>query len=201
MITRWCARGFVPWWSARGSTWWPRRPTVEALDLAIQHRPDVAILDISMPLLNGLDAAREIGRACPGTRAILLTQHAEERYILAALKAGVHGYVLKSQAITDVVQAIRDAVRGRLYISPTLSQVIVGSFRAHAGFPDDPLTLREREVLQLIAEGRSSKEVARILKISVKTAESHRSRLMSKLDLHEIAGLVRYAVRHGLVLP
>ena len=173
----------------------------EALRLAEKLHPDVALLDLAMPVLNGLDAAREIMRASPETKTILLTQHAEESYILAAMRVGVHGYVLKSQAASDLVQAIGDVRRGRMYLSPTLSQAMVGAFREHAGFPSDPLTLREREVLQLIAEGRSSKQVAEVLGISAKTAESHRSRILAKLGIHEIAGLVRYAVRHGLVRP
>ncbi len=171
----------------------------EALCQAQATRPEVAVLDLSMPVLNGLDAAREIMRTSAGTKAIILTQHAEEHYILEALRAGVHGYVLKTQAAVDMIQAIRDVNRGKVYVSPVISNAVVGAYREQAGLPADPLTQREREVLQLVAEGRSTKKVAEALGISVKTAESHRSRLMLKLGIHETAGLVRYAVRRGLI--
>src|SRR5262245_1548482 len=173
----------------------------DALRLAETHHPEVAMLDLAMPGLNGVDAAREIMRSSPGTRTLLLTQHSEEPYITAAMKAGIHGYVLTSQAASDLVDALREVHHGRVYLSTPLSQVLVGAFREQAGVPSDPLTLREREVLQLVAEGQSSKEIARTLGIGPKTAESHRSRIMSKLGIHETAGLVRYAVRQRLVPP
>ena len=171
----------------------------EALRQAEEIRPEVAVLDLAMPHLNGLDAAREIMKISPGTKTIILTQHTEEPYILEALRAGVHGYLLKSQAMPEVIQAIRDVHRGKLYLSPAISDVVVGAYREHGGPSRDPLTPREREVLQLVVEGRTTKQVAETLGITVKTAESHRSRLMLKLGIHEIAGLVRYAVRRGLV--
>ena len=173
----------------------------EALRKAEELRPGVALLDLSMPGLNGLDAARGIVQVSPATRIIIVTQHSEGHYILAALRAGVHGYVLKSQAASDLVQAIRDVHRGRLYLSPAISSVVIGAYRERGGPERDPLTPREREVLQLVAEGKSTKQVAEVLGITAKTAESHRSRLMIKLDIHEVAGLVRYAVRRGLVEP
>ena len=172
-----------------------------AVRLAQESRPDVAILDLSMPLLNGLDAAREILRDCQGTRAILLTMYREEPFILDALRSGVHGYVLKTQAGADLVQAIRDVCRGTVYLSPGISCAVVEAYRGHAEAPSDPLSQREREVLQLVAEGRSTKQVAELLGISVKTAESHRSRIMHKLGVHEVASLVRYAVRRGMIHP
>ena len=171
----------------------------DALRQAEEARPEVAVLDLAMPHLNGLDAAREIMKISPGTRTIILTQHTEEPYILEALRAGVHGYLLKSQAMPEVIQAIRDVHRGKLYLSPAISDVVVGAYREQGGPSRDPLTPREREVLQLVAEGRTTKQVAEMLGITVKTAESHRSRLMLKLGIHEIAGLVRYAVRRGLI--
>jgi len=171
----------------------------DALRQAEAARPEVAVLDLAMPHLNGLDAAREIMKISPGTRTIILTQHTEEPYILEALRAGVHGYLLKSQAMPEVIQAIRDVHRGKLYLSPAISDVVVGAYREQGGPSRDPLTPREREVLQLVAEGRTTKQVAEMLGITVKTAESHRSRLMLKLGIHEIAGLVRYAVRRGLI--
>jgi DNA-binding NarL/FixJ family response regulator len=171
----------------------------DALRQVEASQPEVALLDLAMPGLNGLDAAREIMHSWAGTKVIILTQHTEEPYVLEALRAGVHGYVLKSQSVTDVVQAIRDVTRGKLYVSPIISDVVVSAFRGQSSLPSDLLTTRERQVLQLVAEGNSTKKIAEILGIAQKTAESHRSHLMVKLGIHEIAGLVRYAVRRGLV--
>ena len=173
----------------------------EALRLSESLHPDIAVIDISMPTLNGIDAARELGRSCPKTKAILLTQHEEDQYIREALEAGVKGYVLKNQAASDLVNAIQQVSRGQFYLSPGVSRAVVEAYRSKKESPSDPLTGRERQVLQLIAEGKSTKDVASLLGISVKTAESHRTRLMQKLDIHETASLVRYAVRRGLVQP
>jgi len=173
----------------------------EAVQLVAPARPDVVILDISMPLLNGLDAAREIQKVSPETRTILLTRHDEDQYVIESLRAGVDGYVLKNQAATDLIQAIHQVCAGGMYLSPGITRAVVEAWRSRAGVPSDPLTARERQVLQLVGEGKSTKDIARILDISVKTAESHRTRLMRKLDIHEIAGLVRYAIRRGLVQP
>jgi len=173
----------------------------EALCQVQATQPEVALLDLAMPGMNGLDAAREIMHASPTTKVIILTQHTEEPYVLEALRAGVHGYVLKSQSVSDVVHAIRDVARGRLYVSPTISDVVVSAFRGQTHLRSDLLTTRERQVLQLVAEGNSTKKIAELLGIARKTAESHRSHLMIKLGIHEIAGLVRYAVRSGLVQP
>ena len=172
-----------------------------AIQMAAQLSPDVAVLDLAMPLLNGLDAAREITRVSPGTRTILLTMHAEDPYVAKALHAGIRGYVLKSQAAQDLVQAIYEVARGAVYLSPGVSQTVVEAYLAKRELPPDPLTPREHQVLQLIAEGKTTKEVAALLGVSVKTAESHRMRIMTKLDIHETAGLVRYAIRQGLVTP
>jgi len=163
--------------------------------------PEIAIIDISMPILNGIDAARELVRSSPKTKTILLTQHEEEQYIHEALQAGVRGYVLKSQVANDLIHAIQQVSRGGFYLSPGVSQAVVEAYRTRSEKPLDPLSGRERQVLQLIAEGKSTKDVACLLGISTKTAESHRSRLMQKLDIHETASLVRYAVRRGLVQP
>jgi len=173
----------------------------EALHQVEVTHPEVALLDLAMPGLNGLDAAREIMQIAAGTKVVILTQHTEEPYILEALRAGVHGYVLKSQSVSDVIQAIRDVTRGKLYVSPAISDVVVSAYRGQTSLPADQLTTREREVLQLVAEGKSTKKIAEILGIAQKTAESHRSHLMVKLGIHEVAGLVRYAVRRGLVQP
>jgi len=172
----------------------------ELLRLVANVRPEIAILDISMPILNGIDAARELQKSSP-TKTILLTRHDEDQYVTEALRAGVKGYVLKNQAATDLVQAIREVCRGGIYLSPSISGAIVGAFLSKTDLPADPLTSRERQVLQLVGEGKSSKEIAALLGISIKTAESHRTRLMRKLDIHELASLVRYAIRRGLVQP
>jgi two-component system response regulator NreC len=173
----------------------------EAVKLIETHHPDIAIMDISMPTLNGIDAARALTRSAPKTKVILLTQHEEEQYIHEALEAGVKGYVLKNQVANDLIQAIRQVGRGEFYLSPGISRAVMEAFRNKSERPADPLTARERQVLQLIAEGKSTKDTASVLGISVKTAESHRMRLMQKLDIHETASLVRYAVRRGLIQP
>lgn len=173
----------------------------EAVRLMEAAQPDIAIVDISMSALNGLDAARELGRTCPKTKVILLTQHEEDQYIREALEVGVKGYVLKSQLATDLVHAIHQVSGGQVYLSPGISRAVVEGYRTRRETPPDPLTVRERQVLQLIAEGKSTKDTAAVLGISPKTAESHRTSLMRKLDIHETAGLVRYAVRKGLVQP
>jgi len=173
----------------------------DAVRLAETHHPDIAIFDISMPTLNGIDAARQLGRSCPKTKAILLTQHEEEQYIHEALEAGVKGYVLKNQVASDLIHAIRQVSKGEFYLSPGISRAVMEAYRTRAERPAEPLTVRERQVLQLIAEGKSTKDTANVLGISVKTAESHRMRLMQKLDIHETASLVRYAVRRGLIQP
>ena len=172
----------------------------ELLRLVANVRPEIAILDISMPILNGIDAARELQKSSP-TKTILLTRHDEDQYVTEALRAGVKGYVLKNQAATDLVHAIREVCRGGIYLSPSISGTIVGAFLSKTDLPADPLTSRERQVLQLVGEGKSTKEVATLLGVSIKTAESHRTRLMQKLDIHETASLVRYAIRRGLVQP
>ena len=161
--------------------------------------PDVAVLDLAMPLLNGLEAAQEILRDSPRTRPILLTMHAEDPYVTAALRVGVKAYVLKTQAAPDLIQAIEEVSRDRIYLSPGISRTVVEAYLAKT--EPDPLSPREREVLQLVAEGKTTKEIARLLGVGVKTAENHRTRILAKLDIHETAGLVRYAIRRGLIHP
>ena len=173
----------------------------EALRLATSLQPDIAVMDISMPILNGLNAAREMSRSCPKIKTILLTQHEESQYVSEAMEAGVKGYVLKNQVASDLLLAIRQVSRGQTYLSPGVSQAVVEAYHSKSEKPRNPLTSRERQVLQLIAEGKSTKDVASLLGISVKTAESHRTRLMHKLDIHETASLVLYAVRQGIVQP
>jgi len=173
----------------------------EALQLAQNLRFDVAVLDLAMPLLNGIDAGRAILQACPKTKVVLLTMHTEDHLILEALRAGIKGYVLKSKATEELVEAIQEVSRGRLYLTPGASETVVQAYLAKTELPPEPLSPREREFLQLIAEGKTTKEAAGVLGISVKTAESHRTRIMQKLNIHEIASLVRYAIRRGLVSP
>jgi two-component system, NarL family, response regulator NreC len=174
---------------------------LQVVALAEQHRPDVIVLDISMPNLNGIGAVRELSRVAPQARVIILTMHTEEHYVLEALRAGVKGCVSKTQAPEHLLQAIREVCRGGVYLSPSVSGVVAQGYLAKSESPLDPLTARERQVLQLIAEGKTTKEVSSILGVSVKTGESHRTSLMSKLDLHSTAELVRYAIRSGLVAP
>jgi two-component system, NarL family, response regulator NreC len=173
----------------------------EAMRQAETLQPDIVVIDISMPILNGIDAAHALSRSCPKTKTILLTQHDEDQYVMEALGVGVKGYVLKNQAATDLIHAIQQVSRGEVYLSPGVSRVVMEGFRSKSGKPEERLTQRERQVLQLIAEGKSTKDVANLLGVSVKTAESHRCRLMQKLEIHETASLVRYAVRRGLVQP
>ena len=173
----------------------------KAVQLASEKNPDIAVLDISMPLLNGLDATRELKKNGQNIKVILLTRHDEAQYVTEALRAGVNGYVLKNQAATDLVEAIKQVARGGVYLSPNISRAVMEAYLSKSGPEADPLTPRERQVLQMVGEGKSTKDVARLLGISTKTAESHRARLMHKLDIHETAGLVRYAIRRGLVQP
>jgi len=171
----------------------------EAVRLATETVPDVVVLDYGMPLMNGLAAAREIMVVCPRAKLILLTMHADDRYVLEAVRLGVKGYVVKSQAPTDLVRAIHEVLNGMMYLSPRVSRTVVQAYLAKSELPPDPLTPREREVLQLVAAGKTTKEVAELLGISVKTAESHRTHIMQKLDTSNTAGVVRYAIRQGLI--
>ena len=171
----------------------------EAVRLAQTHKPDVAVLDLMMPSLNGLEAGREILQTHAATAVILLTMHTQEHQIATALRAGIRGYLLKTQAAEDLVHAIHEVLRGEVYLSPGVSRIVVDGYLTGARPEEDPLAPRERQVLQLVAEGKTSKEIAVILGLTVKTAESYRARLMEKLDVHETAGLVRYAIRHGII--
>ena len=173
----------------------------EALRLARAHQPQVAILDIAMPLMNGLETARRLREAVPQTKTIVLTMHTEEPYIFEALQAGVVGYVLKTQAAVDIVQAIHTVLQGAIYLSPRVTHAVVQAYLACATLPSDPLTSREREMVQRIAEGQTTTKIAAHLGLSVKRVESHRINLMRKLDMHETATLVRYAIRRGLTTP
>lgn len=173
----------------------------QAIEIGSTIEPDVAILDVRMPNLNGLDAARELRKRCPKTKTILVTRHDDDHYVTEALHAGVTGYVLKSQMASDLIHAIREVLRGGIYLSPGISRAVVQAYLSKTTLEADPLTSRERQILQLIAEGQSSKDIANLLSISTKTAEAHRARIMRKLDLHGTANLVRYAIRRGLLEP
>jgi DNA-binding NarL/FixJ family response regulator len=171
---------------------------IHAARLARELKPDVAVLDVVMPLLNGLDAAREIHQASPTTRTILLTSRHEDRLLLEALEAGVHGCVLKTYQAEDLIRAIHDVMGGGIYLSAGTSRSVVEAYRSRIAPRPDPLSQRERQVLQLIAEGKRTREIADLLGVSVKTAESHRTHIMKKLGISQTAGLVRYAIQRGL---
>ncbi len=173
----------------------------EAVKLVETLHPEVAVLDLAMPLLNGIDTAREVQRVSSKTKTVILSMHTDSRYILEGLRAGAKGFVMKTHAADDLVRAIREAARGGTYLSPEISQIVVQAYQNKTALPPDPLSERERQVLQLIAEGNTTKEVACKLDISVKTAETYRTRIMEKLDIHETASLVRYAIRRGVVEP
>jgi len=172
---------------------------MQAVQLAKELHPEVVILDFGMPILNGLDAARAIHEALPTTRLVLLTMHTDEQYVLEGLRAGIRGFVLKTQAAADLVRAIRDVQAGSVFLGPGMSKAVVDAYLSGGAAPTDHLTPRERQVLQLVAEGRTTKEIARLLGVGVKTAESHRMHLMEKLGIHDTAGLVRYAIRKGFI--
>jgi two-component system, NarL family, response regulator NreC len=169
----------------------------EAVSASAQHLPSIAILDISMPMLNGCDTCREIAKVSPKTQVIMLSVHTEEPFVAEALRAGAKAYVLKSRGATGLLEAIRVVWEGDVYLSPGIAHRAVHAFVAEDN-SNDPLSSRERQVVQLIAEGMATKEIAVTLQISIKTAECHRNRIMQKLNLHDIAGVVRYAVRRGL---
>jgi len=171
-----------------------------AIKMCHTLKPEIAILDIGIPLLNGIDAAREIHKSCPNTKIILLTMSTEGSHVLTGLRAGVTGYVLKSNPFASLVEAIKAVARGETYLSSGVSKTIVKAYLSNPALPADPLSLRERQVLQLIAEGKSMKEVGGVLGISARTAETHRGRIMKKLNIFTIAGLVRYALKNGLII-
>jgi len=169
---------------------------LEAIRLIQTLLPEVAVLDLDMPGLDGLSVLRDAARVSPQTRTVILTRHMEEPYAVEALRIGARGYVLKTQASTDLVAAIRHVDRGEVYLSPKISKYLTNTDP-----PNGKLSVRERQVLQLVGEGHSTKKIAALLGISVKTADTHRTKVMEKLDIHQTAGLVRYAIRNGLIEP
>ena len=178
----------------------------EALRLIELHRPDIVLMDIAMSGLNGLEATKRINRDFPNTQVIILSMHANEEYVLQSLRAGAAGYLLKDAGTVELEIAIKAVAGGETYLSPPVSKHVISDYvrRMSAGEQEsqstlDRLTLRQREILQLIAEGQTTQEIARLLNIGVKTVETHRMQLMERLDIHDVAGLVRYAIRVGLI--
>jgi DNA-binding NarL/FixJ family response regulator len=171
----------------------------EACKLARTLKVDIAVLDLSMPLLNGMDAAREMRSLSPEVKTIMLSMYSDKRCVLQALKVGAKGYVLKSQAADDLLRAIREVARGEVYLSPEVAESVVDAYVNKTDVAADPLTPRERQVMQLVAEGSTTKEVAKVLNISFKTAESHRNHIMKKLGIHDVVALMRHAIQAGLV--
>ncbi len=183
----------------------------EALRLIETIRPDIALLDISMPGLNGIEVTKRASKAAPGTRIIILSMHADREYVIQAMRAGAYGYVLKDADISELEEAIRSVSRSRTYLCRSVAQGIadlepdvlrrgIKTEEQHQTV-GSMLTPRQREILQLIAEGNTTKEIASKLTLSIKTVETHRSQIMDRLNIHELAGLVRYAVRSGIVQP
>lgn len=174
----------------------------EVLRLVQEHHPDVVLMDILMPRMNGLEATARVSAEFPKSRVLILSMHANEEYVLEALRAGAAGFLVKDASVRELVNAIVSVARGETYLSPSVLQAVTNYVRRTGRQPSEqPLTSRQREVLKLIAEGRPTKEIAQILGISVKTAETHRTRLMEKLDLHDVAALVRFAIRAGVIEP
>src|SRR5215467_7610777 len=174
----------------------------EAVDKALELRPDIVLLDVGMPNLNGLDAARQILGANPRTRILILTMHESEQIVREVLEVGARGFLLKSDAARDLVAAVEALQRRTTFFTSSVAEIVLNGYLNRRGDDKpvkDRLTAREREVVQLLAEGKTSKEVAVALKLSVKTAETHRTNVMRKLDLHSVADLVRYAVRNNIV--
>jgi DNA-binding NarL/FixJ family response regulator len=174
----------------------------KALQLARKHKPDVVIMDISMPDLNGIDATRQILEEVPGAKVIALSMHSDKQFVDGMLRAGAVGYLLKDCAADELIQCIRIVLSGRICLSPGVTGFLVNEYlhptRDEVLAPRTELSVREREVLQLIAEGRSTKDIANSLHISIKTVETHRKNIMEKANLHSVAELTKYAIRHGL---
>lgn len=176
----------------------------EAIELVRSHRPDVVLMDISLPGLNGLEATARLTKELPDALVLILSMHASEQYVVKALRAGAAGYLLKDAAPQELAVALETLKRGETYVSPAISRTVLDDRRGTAREYHDPLerlTPRQREVVQLIAEGKSTKDISYLLKVSVKTVETHRSQLMDRLEIHDVPGLVRFAISSGLVTP
>jgi len=173
----------------------------EAVDMARSTFPDVVVMDIAMPQMNGIEATRQLTRLMPKTKVIVLTMYADEEYIVRALQAGVRGYLLKKAAAAELLQAIRAVERGDFYLSSDISNVVVQRFLSSdaATAESEPLSDRERQILQLVAEGNTNRKIASMLGVTLKTVDTYRTRMMTKLGIHDTPGLVRYAIRKGIV--
>jgi two-component system response regulator NreC len=171
----------------------------DALALAESLKPDIVVMDVAMPELNGIEATRRMGESVPHARVVALSMHKDSVYVREILRAGARGYLLKDSVAGDLVSAVRAVARGEGYISPQVSNAVLDDYRRHVTNPIDTLTSREREVLQMLAEGKTNKEIAVILNLSVYTVDAHRGRIMEKLNLHSINEMVRFAVRNGLI--
>jgi DNA-binding NarL/FixJ family response regulator len=171
----------------------------DALDLIRSHRPDVALLDITMPSLTGIEVATRLAADMDDVRVIILSMHTSEDYIARAVRAGVSGYLLKNADPIELELALRAAMNREMYLSPSVSKQLVEDYNRRLGPAEELLTARQREILQLVAEGKSTKEIAVELNVSVKTVETHRKELMDRLGIHDVPGLVRYAIRAGII--
>jgi len=171
----------------------------EAVELAATLRPDVVVMDVTMPELNGIEATRRLTAENPHIRVVALSMHKDSVYVREILRAGARGYLLKDSVADDLVAAVRAVAGGEGYLSPAVSNAVLDDYRKHVTNPIDMLSSREREVLQMLAEGKTNKEIAVTLNLSVYTVDAHRGRIMEKLNVHSINELVRFAVRNGLI--
>jgi DNA-binding NarL/FixJ family response regulator len=171
----------------------------EAVELAEELKPDLVVMDVSMPELNGIEATRRLMKAAPRTRVLALSMHKDSVYVREILRAGAQGFLLKDASDADLITAVRAVGQGQGYISPGVSEAVLSDYRRHVSDPIDLLTSREREVLQLIAEGKTNKEIAAALNLSIYTVDAHRGRVMEKLNLHSTGEIVRFAMRNGLI--
>jgi two-component system, NarL family, response regulator NreC len=171
----------------------------EAVELAEQLRPDIVVMDVAMPELNGIEATRRLSASAPHSRVVALSMHKDSVYVRETLRAGARGYLLKDSPAPDLLAAVRAVASGEGFLSPAVSDAVLNDYRRHVTNPVDMLSSREREVLQMLAEGKTNKEIAGILNLSVYTVDAHRGRIMEKLNLHSINELVRFAVRNGLI--
>jgi DNA-binding NarL/FixJ family response regulator len=171
----------------------------EAVELGEKLQPDLVIMDVTMPELNGVEATRRLAAVAPRARVLALSMHKDSVYVREILRAGARGYLLKDSVDADLLAAVRAIAKGEGYLSPAVSDAVLSDYRRHVTEPLDLLTSREREVLQMIAEGKTNKEIATSLNLSVYTVEAHRGRVMEKLNLHSTSELVRFALRNGLI--
>lgn len=174
-----------------------------AVEMAEKLKPDIMLVDISLPLLNGLEVTRRVRKKVPGCKVLVLTMHENEMYVSQILRTGASGYLVKKTAVSELIMAIRSVHQGKAYFSPSISKIVLNDYLRKESRGDAPptelLSNREREILQLLAEGYSNKEIAVILNLSVKTVSNHRNRIMQKLDIHDITSLVKYALKQGFI--